>query len=64
MLEELLQVPPRGWVSVFHDDETAAGMPDEHGHRAGLNPALSDGGCDSIRNFVGPFTAGGNCEGG
>ena len=64
MLEELLEVAPRGWVGVFHDREAAARMPNEYCGGPAFDAALSHRGCNSIGDFVGAFAMGGNGEGG
>ncbi len=64
MLEELLEVTPRSWVGVFHNDEAAARVPNEYGDGPDFEAAFSHRGCDPIGDFVGAFAMGGNGEGG
>jgi len=64
MLEELLEVAPRGWVGVFHNREAAARVPNEYSEGPAFDAALSHRGCDPIGDFVGAFAMGGNGEGG
>lgn len=55
--EEFLQIAPRGWIGVFHDDETATGMPNENRNRARLHPASGHLRSDLLGDLVRSFAA-------
>jgi hypothetical protein len=63
-LEKFLQVAPRGWIRVFHDDQAATGVPNEDGNGAGFHPALRDHRRDAIGDFVGALPARGESNAG
>ena len=58
VLEEFLEITPRGRVSVFHQNQTATGVPDEYGHDACCHATSVDGRGYPISDLVGAFTVG------
>ena len=58
VLEEFLEITPRGRVSVFHQNQTATGVPDEYGHDARCHTTSVDGRGYPISDLVGAFAVG------
>jgi len=56
--EEFLQIAPRGWIGVFHDDEAATSVPNEDRDRARADSASSHLRGDLLGDLVSPFAAG------
>jgi len=58
LLEEFLEVAPRGRVGIFHDNEAATGVPNEHGDGPVFDPALRHGGSNLVGEVVSAFAPG------
>jgi hypothetical protein len=61
-LEELFQIAPCRRGRVFHDDQTAAGMPNKNRDRSAAHTRLVDLGLNIIRNFIRAFAMRANVE--
>ena len=57
-LEKFLKITPRSRIGIFHDDETAARVPDEYDGETVLDAALADGSGNLMGQFVRSFAAG------
>jgi len=51
-VEEFLEVAPRGWIGIFHNNHTATGMMNKGRHRSIVGSALVDLLLDIIGDFI------------
>ena len=61
-IEKFLQITPRGWIGVFHDDEAATSVLNKRHHGSRMHASFVDDRLDIVRDFVGPLAVGVNFE--